>query len=39
LKDVDIDGTIILKLVLKDEDKMVWTGFMWLTIGANEGLL
>jgi hypothetical protein len=29
----NIDGRIILKLILKKEDGIVWTGFIWLRQG------
>jgi hypothetical protein len=33
-QDVDIDGTIILKLIL-NKNVLVWTGFIWLWIGIS----
>jgi hypothetical protein len=32
-------GKIILKWILAKEDVVVWTGFVWLRIGTNSGLL
>jgi hypothetical protein len=42
LKDLAVGGRIILKLVVKKENSMAWTGFVWLGImvgsckGSNE---
>jgi hypothetical protein len=32
LEDEGVDGRIILKLTLKDQDMKAWTGFLWLSI-------
>jgi hypothetical protein len=34
-----IDGRIILKWILGKWGEKVWTGFIWLRIGTNDGLL
>jgi hypothetical protein len=39
LKDVDLDGMIILKWVFKKSDREAWTGSIWLGIGTGGGLL
>jgi hypothetical protein len=39
LGNLDVDGRIILKLILKRWDRSVWTLFMWLRIGTRGGLL
>jgi hypothetical protein len=36
LEDLDIDGTIIVKLTLK---KISWIAFIWLMMGLSGGLL
>jgi hypothetical protein len=36
---VGVDGKIILKWILGDWGVKVWTGFIWLRIGTNGGLL
>jgi hypothetical protein len=33
LKDLGIDGTIILKLIFEKWDTEAWTGLMWLRMG------
>lgn len=30
MKDLEVDGRIILKLVVKKEEGMTWTGLIWL---------
>jgi hypothetical protein len=39
LKDFSIDERIILKLIANKSTMMVWTGFNWLRIRHNDGLL
>ena len=39
LEDLGIDGTIILKCILKKYDVRSWTGLVWLKIGISGGLL
>jgi hypothetical protein len=39
LEDLGIDGKIILKSILKKECGRIWTGFIWLWMGARSGLL
>jgi hypothetical protein len=36
LEDLDIDGRIILKCILKKLIGMVWARFIWSRIGTNE---
>jgi hypothetical protein len=36
---IGLDGRIILKIILKKYDVMVWTGFIWLRVGTSGGLL
>ena len=38
-EDLDIDGRIILKCILNKSVGSAWTGFIWLRIGTNSGLL
>jgi hypothetical protein len=38
LEDQGIDGDNI-RIDLKENSEWVWTGFMWLRIGASAGLL
>jgi hypothetical protein len=38
LEDLDVDGMIILRLIL-ERDRMGWYVLMWLRIGNNGGLL
>jgi hypothetical protein len=33
LKDLGIDGRIILMCILKNQERWVWTGFIWLMTG------
>jgi hypothetical protein len=39
LEDQDVDGWIMLKLILERQDRVVWTGMIWLRIGISGGLL
>jgi hypothetical protein len=34
-----VDGRIILKWILKKYDVRAWTGFIWLRIGTDGGLM
>jgi hypothetical protein len=37
-EDLDLDGRIILEWILEKQGE-VWTGFIWLRIEANGGVL
>jgi len=37
-EDLGINGMIILKQLLKQQDRRAWTGFMFLRIGTSGGL-
>jgi hypothetical protein len=39
LKDLGVDGKIILKCILGEYGGNVWTGFIWLWIRTSGGLL
>jgi hypothetical protein len=38
-EDLGVDGEIILEWILGKECGKLWTGFIWLRIGTNGGLL
>jgi hypothetical protein len=38
-EDQDIAVWTILKWILERQDRMVWTGLIWLRIGTSEGFL
>jgi hypothetical protein len=37
--DLDVEGRIILKWILKIQGVRVWAVFVWLRIGTSDGLL
>jgi hypothetical protein len=37
LEDLDVDGSIILKLILKKWDGEPWSGLIWLRTGTGGG--
>jgi hypothetical protein len=39
LKEVGVDGTLILKFILNKYDERAWTGLIWLRKGKSIGLL
>jgi hypothetical protein len=39
LKDLGLDGRIILEWILYKQSGRFWTVYIWLTIGARGGLL
>jgi hypothetical protein len=39
LRDLGVDGRIILKCMLKKKGVRVWAGFIWLRTGTSGGLL
>jgi len=39
LENLDVDGRIIVKYILKKYGGRVWTGFVWLGKGASGALL
>jgi hypothetical protein len=38
-EDLGVDGKIVLELILRKCGRKVWSGFIWLRIGTNDGLL
>jgi hypothetical protein len=38
-EDLDVDGRIILECILWKLGRNLWTGFIWLSIGTDGGLL
>jgi hypothetical protein len=38
-EDLSVDGGIILKWIIGEYGWRVWTGIIWLGIGADSGLL
>jgi hypothetical protein len=38
-EDLDLGGWIILKRILEKQDGIVWTEFIWLSIGTSGRLL
>jgi len=39
LRDINVDGMIILKRILRKQGRKLWTGCIWLRTGTNGGLL
>jgi len=39
MKNLGLDGRIILKLILKKSFRRAWTGFLWLRTRKSGGLL
>jgi hypothetical protein len=39
LKNLGVNGNIILEWILGNYDGRVWTGFIWLGIGTSGGIL
>jgi hypothetical protein len=39
LKDLGVDGVIVIKRFLRRLDGVAWTGFVWLKTGTSGGLL
>jgi hypothetical protein len=37
LHGLEVDGSVILKQILKLQDVEMWTGFIWLRTGTNGG--
>jgi hypothetical protein len=38
-KNQDVDGRIILKLILEKQVRKAWTGYIWLRTGTSGGFL
>jgi hypothetical protein len=38
-RDLDVGWRIILKWIVEKQDRVVWTGLIWLRIGTSSGLL
>jgi hypothetical protein len=38
LKDLGVDGRVILKQILNKYEEMAWNKLNWLSIGTNSGL-
>jgi hypothetical protein len=39
MEDLNIDGRIMLKLILKQQSGRAWTGLIWVRIGKSGGLV
>ena len=39
LKDLDVDGKVILKWILREEDEVMWTAFVCSKKGPSSGIL
>jgi hypothetical protein len=39
LEELEVDGRITLKLILKECNERMWTEFIWLRVGSSDGLL
>jgi hypothetical protein len=35
----DVGGRIIVKWILQEHDRIIWTGLIWLRIGTRGGLM
>jgi hypothetical protein len=38
-KYIGVDGRVILKLILRNQDERMWNGLIWLRIGTSDVLL
>jgi hypothetical protein len=38
-EDLGVDGMIILEYIVRKERGKVWIGYIWIRIGASDGLL